>query len=1775
MKRIFKKAIGIILAALMVLSALPQGLSVYAADEEDPNIDISAYPQAADHLYMVSVSTDKIVRVDADGSLKAMDDSTLLESGIAGLTDDMFFDTADSTDSRFIDYVALTSVSKKTNVSARPVLTANGGNSTTGWEVMRFEAQPDGTYAIFSTNGDKYVTVDETNGNALTVAAAEITDSEKFIVVLPENWSKAPEKATEIQAERGMNDITLSWKVPAKFLDGFKIFRSNSENGEFDEIATIDGAEGTYKDTGLEKDTYYYYKIKTLAGELESDFSEVIAVKTFASEPPVQVSGVSISESNGHALLTWEEQPNAATYDIYRADGKYSTFEKLDECAGNTYTDTKSGTKYGYYKIVAKNEDSEAEASEIISLEEELFGDSVYIFSPSDDKEKINEIVGNIAAEQMEDEFSENRYAIMFKEGQYDINQVRVGFYTQVLGLGATPYDTVIPDLHVPSRANGDSLTNFWRGAENLSVDKKDPNSEVKWAASQAAALRRMYVNGKLHFDDIGKEASGGFLADSVVTGQTGSWSQQQFFLRNDELIGGWYDGVWNIVFAGTEGAPANTSNWAATGYAGYTTIDEIPVIREKPFIYMSDEGEYEVFVPGLRENSSGVSWSQNSMGDGQSIPISEFYVAKPEDDTAATINAALAEEKHLLFTPGIYHLEDTINVENPNTVILGIGFPTLIPDNGQTAMQVSDEEGITVAGLLFDAGEKESPVLLQVGEAGNHSDNSLNPILLSDVIVRVGGAHPGKAAVGVEVNSDYTIGDHFWLWRADHGANVGWNDNTAKNGLIVNGDNVSIYGLFVEHFQEYQTLWNGDNGRMYFYQSELPYDPPHQEDWMSHNGETEGYSSYKVSEEAQGHKAYGLGIYEVFIHTDGFVNLENAMEVSEGTEVTHACIVSLGHNGRISHVVNGEGSFVDATMGMTGQKVGIDSYTAPSEEKPQTDKTRLRTLYNENHARFAENYTEDTFAAFSEALAEAKAVLDDENAVQTEIDQCADELEKAVKGLVLSEAALNGDTKTAKKGVSSWYYAGSDASRHDVSVLEKAGVSWFYNWGFTPECAEETDTMEYVPMIWSGQGVTDDTIEKLKEGKEEGLYKNLLTFNEPDLDSQADMTVDEAIELWPQLMETGLRLGSPAPAAVDSAWLEQFMGQIEEKGYYVDFINLHVYQDFTHPDSVQSLKDTILNLYDKYGVPIWITEIGAIDVSSLWQGYTLYDQPSIELAQKYIEEVTAMLESLDCVERYAWFVDSSSDLNGTQYTRLFDTDTDELTAVGETYAGVEGDTQVSWISLSENEKVMVQGETDTLYSWINPILPQPETEWYSTDENIVKVENGKLTAIKEGVARVGLRTLDGKFEDVCTIKVKEPLDPTGWEAKAISNRENDGQVEANVLDKNIDSVWMTAVGREAGDWFQVDMKQDTTISEILIDAGVYDGNKLTDYKLEVSENGTEWTTVKEGVLTSAKELIALDEPVTTRYFRLVAGSKHEGWYSWVIAELSVFGEETLTDPLRLYDQYQSCIALDESAFTESSWNKLSTDLVQAAEMLDDPQQYSQEEIDQMTALLKEDVSNLVYKVYGQEFSNEEDGMQVKADSENLVKYEEGFAWADISDTEEGTAVKDKYTGDETSELLVYELMIQGKDSALTEKILEDGQKLTVTMKLPAGFEKVPGAVYFVSPENGNLQILDMTWDKESGTVTFMMPGLGCYAVAVSEETQAPGPDQGQDGENPGSDQDQDSEKPGEDGEKDQINGGSGAVPTGDGKTSMPLVLIVLASAGICGGILYTKKKKY
>jgi hypothetical protein len=578
-------------------------------------------------------------------------------------------------------------------------------------------------------------------------------------------------------------------------------------------------------------------------------------------------------------------------------------------------------------------------------------GSRVIVFDDSMPVAQIRKRTDAIWRQQVDAEMSEERWSLLFKPGTYGTAteplQIKVGYYTEVAGLGASPSDVVINGkVEVYNRCLTDAprqpycvaLNNFWRSLSNLTIDVNGSGqdgcraSANFWATSQASSLRRVDVRGgNLSLMDYCTEgpqyASGGYLADSRA-GVVINGSQQQWLTRNSE-VGTWTNGVWNQVFAGTIGAPSE----AGFPNPPYTTLDRTPVSREKPFLHIGDDGAWQVRVPDARTDSRGISWADGATA-GRNLPLSSFHIANPQQP-AGVLARALERGKNLLLTPGVYDVDRSLVVSRDDTVVLGMGQATLTAVGGATPLVVrGGAEGVVLAGVTVDAGSELSDNLVHIGQGGGSADpdpsRTTPSTTLNDVYIRVGGPHIGKADVSLRIDADDVLIDHAWVWRADHGiegftAGVAgdtdrWNTNTGRVGLIVDGDRVSATGLFVEHYQEFNTIWNGEDGHVVLYQNELPYDPPTQADWTRPDG-TLGWAGFKVGDDVQRHQLFGGGVY-VYNRNDPSITTESGFEVPDraGVRLHHVLTVNL-EAGSIEHVVNDTGARVDSNA------PGIPSY--------------------------------------------------------------------------------------------------------------------------------------------------------------------------------------------------------------------------------------------------------------------------------------------------------------------------------------------------------------------------------------------------------------------------------------------------------------------------------------------------------------------------------------------------------------------------------------------------------------------------------------------------------------------------------------------------------------------------------------------------------------------------------------------------------------------------------------------------------------------------------
>ena len=590
-----------------------------------------------------------------------------------------------------------------------------------------------------------------------------------------------------------------------------------------------------------------------------------------------------------------------------------------------------------------------------------VFGPNVCVFSDTMSQAAIQADLNAISTQQVPvgSQFDSNRYSVFFEPGTYgsaaDPLVFQVGYYTQVAGLGAQPSQTVINgaidvfnNLCGGGSCNADD--NFWRSMSNLTLNVDLPtavpayapapvdtygagcdNSAEMWAVSQADPIRRAVINGSVVFQDycgaVNDYASGGFIADSQISGSLDFYGNQQYLTRNSS-IGGVNGALWNMVYSGVEGAPA--ASFSGQGSQN-TVLATSPVTEEQPFLYTDASGTSNVFVPAVQTNSSGPSWASGTEA-GKSLPLSSFFVANPGTSVAA-IDIALAAGKNLVLTPGVYNLSAPIVVTRPGTVVLGLGFATLVPQHGNAALIVLPNTGVKVSGLIVDAGPVNSPVLVSVGTPLPAPAAATDPDLLSDVFFRIGGAEttPTSATVSLLDNASHSIIDDVWAWRADHGSDpndVGWTENKADTGLVVTGDDVTAYGLAVEHYQKSEVVWSGQGGTDVFFQNELPYDVPSQAAW-NESATFSGYPAFQVGAGVKTFQGYGMGSYVVFIDTTATLHVTEAFQVPQAAGVQFHDVFGLwiGGTGGLDSIINGTGGTATDTTDANHAPVDVLSY--------------------------------------------------------------------------------------------------------------------------------------------------------------------------------------------------------------------------------------------------------------------------------------------------------------------------------------------------------------------------------------------------------------------------------------------------------------------------------------------------------------------------------------------------------------------------------------------------------------------------------------------------------------------------------------------------------------------------------------------------------------------------------------------------------------------------------------------------------------------------------
>ncbi|MBR1929893.1 MAG: discoidin domain-containing protein [Lachnospiraceae bacterium] len=1320
-----------------------------------------------------------------------------------------------------------------------------------------------------------------------------------------------------------------------------------------------------------------------------------IKVYAAGTEQVVAASGKG-SANEGQIRLTeqgleigWDAIENASEYDVYHSASRYGTYTKLATVKGTTYTDTAvGGDKYAHYYKVAKAGSGELSAP--ISLEISMFGEDMYIFSPNDDVEQVYQAVNDIYLIQGSvdgngdahegQQFGSGRYTFAFKTGDYtgmQADQFDISYYMQLIGLGKVPTDVKLKNVHVPPVLPAWNVTcNFWMDIENLEIAEEsvygstDTWYNFMWSVSQAAPARRLSVKrpASLNFMWDGW-SSGGYIADSVFAQPVGSWTQQQYYIRNSELNNNFYGVNWNMVAQGTKGitvtdqnhplyaleSGVGQTNWRSGGK--YTLIDSTDVIREKPFLYFDESvKEYKVFVPALRENAKGVSWFRTNMGQGTSLNISDFYIARADKDNGASINQALKEGKHILLSPGIYYAEEPIHVEKANTVILGLGLATIIPTNNETAIKIDDVGGVTVAGVILDA-DSYSKNMLVVGEEGCNKNHASNPTVLQDLFVRIGGVHGGVASTdqAVVINSNDVIGDDFWIWRADHGQGVGWNLNKAKNGVVVNGANVTMYGLMVEHFQEYDVLWRGENGKTYFLQNEKCYDPQNQADWMSHEGTVKGFAAYKVANCVKNHYAVGLGSYDVFINTNGAsIFMDNAIEVPDtaGVRIENACTVEIanadGPYVGFNHIVNGTGAAI--TNGVGGQGYARQALLS----------------YNNKKALVLEDYYQAGGNDSGVVLEEMGVTPTDDPAAEKNItkEEPSDDPEKPIEeeapdvyaglGLNFAEGSVaegayadwknNAITYPSKGGLVAAGYIDAafgklaGAIQYEVYVDGRlietisgtdAQAAEYQVEFYSVEVAKHTiyvvATLENNDKVTSnvrafyvskkGMGIWQDDADKIEELNLSWYY----TWSPYELNG-VDKDVDFVPMVWGDEADT---------RSVDrvNEWKWLRAGNWRNYRYLLTF-NEPDFTDQSHmtPERAVELWREIEPICDEPSIDVSspVVAIPTVfypdtnnDYNTVGGWYGKYDQ--LMATAEYHDEFTAVHFYFDYPGE--WILDTLEQIHETTNKPLWITEwgVGQWSQVQD-FDWTGGPDEGNW-------------QRSLIVDFMKDVIPQidqlPYVEryaWFPFDgSNTDKYGNGAggLFYCGSNDPLKGQLTAAGKA-------YKQVGNPAGWEAGAITedkvvvdqlsggeeeekppvlegerrnvvkgknitaSTELGGNVAANAVDCNEGSRWESVHNQEDAEWLAVDLGGTYIIDSFKV---IWENAAAKEYQIQVSNDGENWTdvyTVTDG--RNAETRTGSFDAVSARFVRLYGTVKTMAIYGYSLYEWEVYGVEQEQD---------------------------------------------------------------------------------------------------------------------------------------------------------------------------------------------------------------------------------------------------------------------------------------
>lgn len=464
------------------------------------------------------------------------------------------------------------------------------------------------------------------------------------------------------------------------------------------------------------------------------------------------------------------------------------------------------------------------------------------------------------------------------------------------------------------------------------------PQQGMLWAVSQAAPLRRIRVKHNLHLSLGNNCASGGFMSNVDVGEAVLFGSQQQFCVRNcacESKTGG----AWSMVLMGCTSQRSRHGDWV--GRRPQIVDEPHPsggVFIEKPFLFLDENQSLYLGIPSAQSGTNGTNHEPLSSLERVVVDNKDYVKVFSPEDKVAVVQEAANRGVHIVLCPGIYNWGKTLVISKHHQVVLGLGMATIqAPGDGPCIMVQSRVHGVRLSGVALEASViskfiYEGSTLLQWGTPNDigrtpTKESSSQPSAIHDLYCFVGGRRTErtvKVQCMVRIFSSNVIGDNLWLWRADHCLLM---QNEAANkpelseyhvttegecqcetGLEVYGDSVTIYGLAGEHTTGDIVSWHGRHGRVYFYQSELPYDVT----GAKYSQDTCGY---RVNIGADHHVAKGVGVYSYFRDCP---NVEVKSAVSHHAlfgSYSNVFTVWLNGFSGLKSVINGEGA-VTSTPG-------------------------------------------------------------------------------------------------------------------------------------------------------------------------------------------------------------------------------------------------------------------------------------------------------------------------------------------------------------------------------------------------------------------------------------------------------------------------------------------------------------------------------------------------------------------------------------------------------------------------------------------------------------------------------------------------------------------------------------------------------------------------------------------------------------------------------------------------------------------------------------------